>query len=420
MRKLIVILLLFFSFGGFCQSQYTNWFTVLSDSTPFSRALPANTLVHLLDSNKLYQLTAPRTVNSYMAQVFAAGTYKEVPGGFSSLQVDTLYITDSIYDLRIEGDYFYFNDTIYGIMNIQDSLTGYVQWADTTTKIGTRYNSDTLSLSVYDSLSNIYTETQVDNLLSAKQNVSDTSVKDATRYWVGLQAYLTAESDPVWISDSTDYLHKSDTNTKVASRKWVTDQGYSITTGTVTSISQGTGMLNSVNPITATGTVGVDTTKVVLFNDTLPGQKIATKYELGDQVFTNKFSLSVSDVANLGSLICIQFPDKPDSGYVQVLSAQIALYAIAKLDVGSQTLDLKYQSGDNVVVWTEAQIESAAGAHILSGAIQDNYSILETQWLGLQLSGTSNPSGVPNATMDLYVTFRYIDMSETGRDVGCP
>ncbi|MFA5152601.1 MAG: hypothetical protein WC554_08595 [Clostridia bacterium] len=129
-----------------------------------------------------------------------------------------------------------------------------------------------------DSLNNIYTQAQTDALLLTKQNVSDTSVKDATRYWVGQQAYLTVESDPVWISDSTDYLHKSDTNTKVASRKWVTDLGYTTNTGTITSISQGTGMLNSVSPITTTGTIGVDTTKVVMFNDTLTAGKIATKY----------------------------------------------------------------------------------------------------------------------------------------------
>jgi len=51
--------------------------------------------------------------------------------------------------------------------------------------------------------------------------------------------------------------------------------------GTVTSIAQGLGMLNSVNPITTTGTVGVDSTKVVLFNDTIgtgATGKIETKY----------------------------------------------------------------------------------------------------------------------------------------------
>jgi hypothetical protein len=98
---------------------------------------------------------------------------------------------------------------------------------------------------------------------------------------------LTVESDPVWISDSTDYLHKSDTNTKVASRKWVTDLGYTTNTGTVTSISQGTGMLNSASPITTTGTIGVDTTKVVMFNDTLSAGKIATKYEILSKTITD-------------------------------------------------------------------------------------------------------------------------------------
>ena len=122
MRKLIIILLLFFSLGGFCQSQYTNWFTVLSDSTQFPRGLPSNTLVHLLDSNKIYQLQASFPAYSYMAQVFASGNYREVPGSFASLGIDTLYISDSIYDLRVEDNYFYFNDTVYGIATLQDSI----------------------------------------------------------------------------------------------------------------------------------------------------------------------------------------------------------------------------------------------------------------------------------------------------------
>ena len=46
----------------------------------------------------------------------------------------------------------------------------------------------------------------------------------ATQY--DISGFLSVESDPVWISDSTDYLHKSDTNTKVASRYWVQQQAY--------------------------------------------------------------------------------------------------------------------------------------------------------------------------------------------------
>lgn len=63
--------------------------------------------------------------------------------------------------------------------------TGELMWSDTTIKLGTKYDLDTLSF---------------------------------------LRSY--SETDPVWISDSADYLHKSDTNTKVASRKWVLDKGY--------------------------------------------------------------------------------------------------------------------------------------------------------------------------------------------------
>jgi len=66
---------------------------------------------------------------------------------------------------------------------------------------------------------------------------SDTTTKVASRWWVLDQGYITeiqAETDPVWISDSTDYLHHSDTTTKVASRKWVLDQGYITETGAET------------------------------------------------------------------------------------------------------------------------------------------------------------------------------------------
>ena len=66
---------------------------------------------------------------------------------------------------------------------------------------------------------------------------SDTTTKVASRHWVLDQGYITetdAETDPVWISDSTDYLHHSDTTTKVASRHWVLDQGYITETGAET------------------------------------------------------------------------------------------------------------------------------------------------------------------------------------------
>lgn len=71
---------------------------------------------------------------------------------------------------------------------------------------------------VYDSLTNIYTQGQVDGLLGAKQNVSDTSAKDATRYWVGLQGFLTAfsETDPVWLSDSSGYYKKTTVDNRFA------------------------------------------------------------------------------------------------------------------------------------------------------------------------------------------------------------
>ena len=50
------------------------------------------------------------------------------------------------------------------------NLAGYLVWADTSNQLATDYDVDTLSLSIYDSLGNIYTEGQVDNLIAPFQD----------------------------------------------------------------------------------------------------------------------------------------------------------------------------------------------------------------------------------------------------------
>jgi len=92
-----------------------------------------------------------------------------------------------------------------------------------------------------DSLNNIYTQSQVDALLLTKQNVSDTSVKDATK-------------------------------------KWVLDQGYTTVggTGTVTSVALGLPSQFTVSgsPVTTSGTltaIWADTTQRVFFAGPVSG-----------------------------------------------------------------------------------------------------------------------------------------------------
>ena len=151
MRKLLILAFLFPVLTSLSQSQYTTWFTVLSDSTPFVRALPANTVVHLLDSARFYRLTAPRNAYSYMAQVFASGQYEEVPEGATSFVVDTLYITDSIYDLRISGDTLYVNDTAFGYDN-EVNL-----WVDSANVLFPRIR-DTIRLNILKSSGSVYSQ----------------------------------------------------------------------------------------------------------------------------------------------------------------------------------------------------------------------------------------------------------------------
>ena len=62
-------------------------------------------------------------------------------------------------------------------------------------------------------------------------------------------SYLTSETDPFWVSDSSTYAAKS----------WVTAKGYTTNTGTVTSVGMSvpTGLTVSGSPVTSSGTLAV-------------------------------------------------------------------------------------------------------------------------------------------------------------------
>lgn len=100
--------------------------------------------------------------------------------------LDTLIIKsgDSLYLLRFDDDTLFLNnDTICLDQNDTIWLNDIMDWLDTSSLI---------------------------------QYLSDTTW-DATQWWVTQQSYLTQEQDPLWISDSTNYLHHTDTTTRVAS-----------------------------------------------------------------------------------------------------------------------------------------------------------------------------------------------------------
>jgi len=75
------------------------------------------------------------------------------------------------------------------------------------------------------------------------------------------------------------------------------------TGGTVTSISQGTGITLSTNPLVSTGSVSLDTLFAVTQNDTLPLGKIQTKYQSRNYLTTEadpKYIADSSGIAYLG------------------------------------------------------------------------------------------------------------------------
>ena len=91
------------------------------------------------------------------------------------------YITDG--NTNWDNIYGYITDGNTGWDNSYGFITG-VTWPATYTPTAHTQAISTIT-NLQDSLNNIYTEAQVNTLLGAKQNVSDTSLKDATRYWTG-------------------------------------------------------------------------------------------------------------------------------------------------------------------------------------------------------------------------------------------
>ncbi len=105
-----------------------------------------------------------------------------------------------------------------GVLNwVDNSGASALQWADTSAQLATDHN------------------------VSLKQNISDTSTVDATRYWVDQQGYLTSALQ--WSDTSnqlaTDYdvssrQNISDTLTVDATRHWVEQQSYITGVGSMT------------------------------------------------------------------------------------------------------------------------------------------------------------------------------------------
>jgi hypothetical protein len=157
---------------------------------------------------------------------------------------------------------------------------------------------------------------------------------------------------------SSDFLMVNDTADLVATQYDLTQVGGS---GTVTSISQGTGMLNSVNPLTTTGTIGVDTTKVVMFTDTLTAGKIQTKHNANS---TYVLKAEIKPLCGTGvDTTAINKDDKFLLGYSEGIVIDTIVYILQRR-AGSPDITAVISYGKDISAAGTALI--AAGSNITS------------------------------------------------------
>ena len=166
---------------------------------------------------------------------FYDSLYNELYDTLSIYLYDSLFVSlyDTLLISTIDSLTIYFNDSIYSWL--YDSL--YIQLSDTLYS----YLYDTLYISLSDTLYQwFYDSLYVSLTDSLIIYINDTLVAGGS----------FVETDPEWILDSTDYLHRNDTTTSVASRWWVRQQGYITGNQTITLSGD----------VTGSGTTAITTT----------------------------------------------------------------------------------------------------------------------------------------------------------------
>lgn len=185
------------------------------------------------------------------------------------------------------------------------------------------------------------TISHVASAVAAKQDVSDTSSTDATRYWVLSQGYGTGAGDiegvtagdgltgggttgSVTLAVDTTSLATvyavglkqdvSDTNSTDATRFWVQSQGYGLGGGDITEVTASTGITGG--GITGAVTIGVDTAKISTQHDlTLERDWSTATFEAKNGYRWHMHYTGIVDAINGGG-------SAPIPGYVFGLAAQ--------------------------------------------------------------------------------------------------
>jgi len=203
MKKLIFFFLFIISLNAFSQQRNVSTFQVTNSTTAFGKVVAKNTIVFDSDAAMFYKLTAVasavdnlNTASKIMVNGGDAENSDSLGGEAPSYYLDRVNHTGSQTITTVTG----LQDTIdrhtdtlqalnVRINNNVDSLSDqriilnefindsseYVWFVDTLSKIGTKYNEDTLSLSIYDSMAR-HTDTlqaQNDRINNNTDSLSD-------------------------------------------------------------------------------------------------------------------------------------------------------------------------------------------------------------------------------------------------------
>jgi len=319
-------------------------------------------LIRIAADSNLYALTHATIVGQSMQTVLDSGWYKIIgarSGGVTT--VDTLFITDSIYDLRVEGGYFYFNDTIYGVQEIDDTL------------LAIHATIDTLVASVYDSLSN-----HLDTLFSHNTRINN-------------------NVDTLAIHLDTLQSHNDRINALVGTWVKVGTNIENVNTGDVVATTE----------IKYEGIVEADyydanhwDVQPVVYKSS---DSTLYKHENINTVYDTAIYLNLTVVGNLGSDQVLLNASGADYWY-DIISATIYINVDTQLEVGTQDLSIHFNDrGDPVYSLSNATIELASSKMKSfareEGIVNSNAAVYVT------LNGGSNPAS-GSAAMTIYLTYQ--------------
>jgi len=193
MRYILTAIFIVFCLSSTAQIQ-ENIIRMDSANDLFLKPYRDKQLIRIAVDSNLYTLTHAVVIGQSMQTVFDSGWYKLIgvrSGGTS--KIDTLYITDSIYDLRVKGDTLWINDTAYGYSGDVNLWTQSGGKLYPTTATDDIVANDSLRVEGASLFKGNFTVTSANiaNVLQIDGTTGQVTVSDSTSAWGPTPSYST-------------------------------------------------------------------------------------------------------------------------------------------------------------------------------------------------------------------------------------